>query len=52
MKMSGISRLLYLVEEYDYGKLQDTYGQQIWTIKSSLQVIEQVPLHVAVLSLS
>lgn len=31
---------IYLVEEHDSKKAMETWGRQIWTMKSSLQIVE------------
>lgn len=33
---------IYLVEEHDTKKAMETWGRQIWTMKSSLQMVEYV----------
>lgn len=47
MQRSGVSRLIYLVENYEKESQYDTYGVAIATIKSSLQVCDGIHVHMA-----
>lgn len=45
MKRSGLKNLTYLVEDFDRQVHQMTFGQQIWTAKTQVMVLDGFHLH-------